>query len=646
MNKFEKTLLQFWGFKKFRPLQLEIIQSISKGKDTLGLMPTGGGKSITFQVHSLVNEGICIVITPLIALMKDQVDNLNQRKIKALAIYSGMSNREIEIAFDNCIFGEVKFLYISPERLGTRLFQEKVQHMNVNLIAVDEAHCISQWGYDFRPSYLEIARVRELLPHVCVLALTATATPEVVKDIQDKLTFAEHHVLSKSFERKNLTYLVKQKEDKLGFILSICNKIKGAGIIYVRTRKKTKEIALALQKKGVYADFYHAGLDAHTRQLKQEAWMKSPNTVMVSTNAFGMGIDKSNVRFVLHYDIPESLEAYFQEAGRAGRDEKESFAVLLYNRTDIATLKTQFAKQFPDFKYIKHVYEALAQFYQIPIGAGKGNTYDFFIEDICKQFKLDIIKTYNSIKVLAEEGYIYVSESLETKSRVKFIVDRHDLYKFQIENNSYDIFIKLLLRNYTGIFTEYVAFTEESLAKKVNAPTELVHKYLIRLAQMGIISYYQAKQNPLLIYTEERVPQENLYFSHENYELRKERQRIRIEAMIAYITSTSKCRSLLLLNYFGESNKQRCGNCDTCRKRNELQLSQVQFDAILEQIKQILEKSNCAVHDLVATVDADEQEIIKVINFLLDNKKIVYTGAAQLMWNISKKTSSFLNEDE
>jgi len=634
VNQFERTLFNYWGFKKFRPLQLEIIQSTHKKKDTLGLMPTGGGKSITFQVHSLSNEGVCIVITPLIALMKDQVDNLKSKKIKAVAIYSGMSKREIEIAFDNCIYGEIKFLYISPERLKTRLFKEKIQHMNVNLIAVDEAHCISQWGYDFRPAYLEIVHVRELLPNVPILALTATATPDVVKDIQDKLGFKQHHVLSKSFERKNLTYLVKQKEDKLGFILSICNKVKGAGIVYVRTRKKTKEIASALQKRGVNADFYHAGLDANTRQLKQEAWMKSYNAVMVSTNAFGMGIDKPNVRFVLHYDIPESLEAYFQEAGRAGRDGRESFAVLLYNKIDIATLKTNFTKKNPDILYIKNVYEALGNYYQIPIGAGKGNTYDFFIEDICKKYKLDIIKTYNSIKVLEEEGYVYVSESMENRSRVKFIIDRNTLYKFQIENNTFDIFIKLLLRNFTGIFTEYVPISEEMLAKKVNAPTELIHKYFITLAKMGVISYYKAKQNPVIFYSEERVPQDNIYINRENYEARKERQGVRLDAMIQYITTQSKCRSLQLLEYFGETNKQRCGNCDSCRKRNELQLTKTQFDGILEQVKKLVQKESKAAHEIVQSIDAAEEDVLKVINYLLDYKKIVYTNAGQLMWRV------------
>lgn len=634
MNQFERTLFNYWGFKKFRPLQLEIIQSTHKKQDTLGLMPTGGGKSITFQVHSLSKEGVCIVITPLIALMKDQVDNLKSKKIKAVAIYSGMSKREIEIAFDNCIYGEIKFLYISPERLKTHLFKEKIQHMNVNLIAVDEAHCISQWGYDFRPAYLEIVHVRELLPNVPILALTATATPDVVKDIQDKLGFKQHHVLSKSFERKNLTYLVKQKEDKLGFILSICNKVKGAGIVYVRTRKKTKEIASALQKRGVNADFYHAGLDANTRQLKQEAWMKSYNAVMVSTNAFGMGIDKPNVRFVLHYDIPESLEAYFQEAGRAGRDGRESFAVLLYNKIDIATLKTNFAKKNPDILYIKNVYEALGYYYQIPVGAGKGNTYDFFIEDICKKYKLDIIKTYNSIKVLEEEGYVYVSESIESKSRVKFIIDRNTLYKFQIENNTFDIFIKLLLRNFTGIFTEYVPISEEMLAKKVNAPTELIHKYFITLAKMGVISYYKAKQNPVIFYSEERVPQDNIYINRENYEARKERQGVRLDAMIQYITTQSKCRSLQLLEYFGETNKQRCGNCDSCRKRNELQLTKTQFDGILEQVKKIVQKESKAAHEIVQSIDAAEEDVLKVINYLLDYKKIIYTNAGQLMWRV------------
>ncbi|MFO7867796.1 MAG: ATP-dependent DNA helicase RecQ [Bacteroidales bacterium] len=634
MNRFERILYEVWGYRHFRPLQLEIIESISEGKDTLGLMPTGGGKSITFQVYSLSREGICVVVTPLIALMKDQVDNLKSKKIKALAVYSGMNKREIQHAYDNCIYGEVKFLYISPERLSTPLFKEKIQHMNVNLLTIDEAHCISQWGYDFRPAYLEIANIKELIPNVPLLALTATATPDVVKDIQNKLQFKKHNALSKSFERENLTYLVKEKQDKLGFLLSICTKIKGTGIIYVRTRKKTKELTVALQKKGIPADYYHAGLDAETRQYKQEQWMKNPTAIMISTNAFGMGIDKPNVRFVLHYDLPESLEAYFQEAGRAGRDGKESYAVLLYNKTDIATLKTFFTKKFPENAYIKTVYEALGNFYQIPIGGGKGNAYDFFIADICSKYTLDIIKTHNSIKILEEEGYIYVSESAETRSRVKFLLDRHMLYKFQVENKNFDIFIKLLLRTYTGIFTEYVPISEEFLAKKAHAHVDLIYKYLITLAKNGIISYYKAKQNPVVFFIEERVPLDTLFISKERYEFKKERQRKRLNALLHYTTSKSKCRSLQLLEYFGEKHNKRCGNCDTCRKRNELELSKTQFDNILALIKKRTSQESVALHQLIQEAQADEEIVLKVIHYLLENKKITYTSAGKLLWNL------------
>ena len=632
-NKFEQILRKYWGYPKFRPLQLEIIESVYSGKDTLGLMPTGGGKSITFQVCSLAKDGICIVITPLIALMKDQVDALNAKGIKALAIYSGLSNKEIDIAFDNCTYGNVKFLYISPERLKSKIFKEKIIHMNVNLIAVDEAHCISQWGYDFRPSYIEIIEIRALLPQIPILALTATATLDVVEDIQQKLGFKQSNVLTKSFERKNLTYIVKQKEDKLGYILNICKKIKGAGIIYVRTRKETKEVAQALQQMGVLADYYNAGLDTFTRQQKQDAWIKSPTMVMVCTNAFGMGIDKPNVRFVLHFDIPESLEAYFQEAGRAGRDEKEAFAVMLYNKKDISTIKTNFTKKFPEFQYIKNVYDALGNYYQIPIGTNKGSVFDFFIDDFCKKFKLEIVKTYNSIKILEDEGYLVLSESAETKSRIKFKVERNDLYKFQVENRNFDVFIKLLLRTYSGIFTEYVALTEESLAKKCNAPVDLIRKYFIALSQFGILSYYRAKQNPLIIYTEERLENSNIFINHESFNARKERNEKRIEAIINYVTTQTKCRSLQLLEYFGENQSARCGNCDVCRKRNEIEVSSLTFDYIIADLKKIIKTKPTSIQEIIATLQHKEDDILKVVNFLLDNKKIVYTAGAQLMWN-------------
>lgn len=633
MKIFENILKKYWGYTKFRPLQLEIIRSVHSGVDTLGLMPTGGGKSITFQIAGLAKEGICIVVTPLIALMKDQVDSLRQKGIKAIAIYSGMNYKEIEIAYDNCTYGNVKFLYISPERLKTDMFRERIRNMNVNLLTIDEAHCISQWGYDFRPSYLEIIEIRNVIPTVPVLALTATATPDVVADIQNKLGFKRHNVLQTSFERKNLTYIVKQKEDKLGYILTICKKIRGAGIVYVKTRKQTKEIALALREMGVNTDFYHAGLDAQTRNLKQENWMKSHNMVMISTNAFGMGIDKPNVRFVLHFDMPESLEAYFQEAGRAGRDGLEAFAVLLYNKKDISNLKANFTKKFPDFKYIKNVYEALANYYQIEVGAAKGNVYDFFIDDFCKTFKFEIVKTYNSIKILEDEGYIVLSEAVETKSRVKFKLQRDDLYKFQVEHRQFDAFIKLLLRSYTGIFTEFCIISEEQLAKKVNAETDLIIKYLIALAKLGIISYYRAKQNPLIIYTEERLPTESLLFSYNDIETRKQKHEQRLQAIIEYVTNHSKCRSLQLLEYFGESNKMRCGNCDVCRKRNEIGVNTITFDYIVSDLKRIIGKKPASLHEIISQVSHSEQDVISVINYLLDHKKISYTGGSELLWN-------------
>jgi ATP-dependent DNA helicase RecQ len=630
---FENILKKYWGYTKFRPLQLDIIRSVHSGLDTLGLMPTGGGKSITFQIAGLAKEGICIVVTPLIALMKDQVDSLRQKGIKAIAIYSGMNYKEIEIAYDNCTYGNVKFLYISPERLKTDMFRERIRNMNVNLLTIDEAHCISQWGYDIRPSYLEIIEIRNVIPTVPVLALTATATPDVIADIQNKLGFKRHNVLQTSFERKNLTYIVKQKEDKLGYILTICKKIRGAGIVYVKTRKQTKEIALALREMGVNTDFYHAGLDAQTRNLKQENWMKSHNMVMISTNAFGMGIDKPNVRFVLHFDMPESLEAYFQEAGRAGRDGLEAFAVLLYNKKDISNLKANFTKKFPDFKYIKNVYEALANYYQIEVGAAKGNVYDFFIDDFCKTFKFEIVKTYNSIKILEDEGYIVLSEAAETKSRVKFKLQRDDLYKFQVEHRQFDAFIKLLLRSYTGIFTEFCIISEEQLAKKVNAETDLIIKYLIALAKLGIISYYRAKQNPLIIYTEERLPTESLLFSYNDIETRKQKHEQRLQAIIEYVTNHSKCRSLQLLEYFGESNKMRCGNCDVCRKRNEIGVNTITFDYIVSDLKRIIGKKPASLHEIISQVSHSEQDVISVINYLLDHKKISYTGGSELLWN-------------
>ena len=489
MNQYESILKEYWGYDKFRPLQLEIIESTCSGKDTLGLLPTGGGKSITFQVSALSKSGICIVVTPLIALMKDQVENLKNKNIKAYTIYSGQSKQEIDIMLNNCVYGDIKFLYVSPERLGTEIFKARVPDMNVNLIAVDEAHCISQWGYDFRPSYLKIANLRQLLPNIPVLALTATATSKVVDDIQDKLMFKQKNVFKKSFERKNLVYWVKESENKDNDLLKITKRNQGTGIVYVRNRRKTKETAEFLVRNGISADYYHAGLSPELRDLKQQEWMDDKTKVIVSTNAFGMGIDKSDVRYVVHLDLPDSLEAYFQEAGRGGRDEKKAHAILLYNRHDRAKLRQNLTNSYPEIDFIKDVYENVGAFLQIPIGAGKGGSYNFELGEFITKYKYSAVKALNALKILEMEGYIAVTEEVNIPPRVKFIVNRNDLYKFQVDKLQFDAFIKLLLRSYTGLFQEYAAVDEYVLASKAQCSVETVHEYLVTLDKMKIIDY-------------------------------------------------------------------------------------------------------------------------------------------------------------
>ncbi|MCQ2960036.1 MAG: RecQ family ATP-dependent DNA helicase [Bacteroidales bacterium] len=634
MTKYEEILQQYWGYTKFRPLQQEIIESVCEGKDTLGLMPTGGGKSITFQVATLSKPGICIVITPLIALMKDQVDNLKKRRIKAVAIYSGMTYNEIELAFNNCILGDYKFLYISPERLKTQMFINAVAQMKVNLIAVDESHCISQWGYDFRPSYLEIAKIREILPRVPILALTATATPDVVDDIQEKLNFKEKNVFSKSFERKNLTYNVAEKNDKLGALLQICEKTKGTGIVYVGTRKETKEIAYVLQQKGFVADFYHGGLNAKERTKKQEIWMRTPNEIMVSTNAFGMGIDKPDVRFVVHLNIPESLEAYFQEAGRAGRDEKESQAYLFFNQSDIEKLKDNFEKKYPSFDYLRKIYDSLGNYCSVPVYEGAGSIHDFDLIDFCKKFQLDIIQTLNGMKILEEEDLIVSSDAEETVSKFHFNCNRNDLYKFQIEHKDLDPFIKFLLRNYTDCFYDFANIYENDLARKANCTVDVIFKYLNYLAKIDVITYLPAKENPIIVFRTDRIHIKDLRFQEKRINERKERQKSRLEAVIKYVTNTSKCRSIQLLEYFGEKAAVRCGKCDVCNRRNDLDVSTLQFDYIVEDLKKIIGETPCAVAEILQkTSIKDERQVLSVIKFLLDNQKIRYIEGSQLIWN-------------
>lgn len=567
MDKYRQILKQYWGYDDFRPMQHEIVTSVGEGHDTLGLLPTGGGKSITFQVPAMAKPGICIVVTPLIALMKDQVYNLKKRNIKALAIYSGLSRDEIDVALNNCIFGDYKFLYVSPERLHTELFRVRVQGMNVNLIAIDEAHCISQWGYDFRPAYLEITSIRELLPNVPFLALTATATPNVVEDIMDKLHFRERNVFKKSFERKNLVYWVKQTDDKLNDLTRICNKYSGTGVVYVRSRRRTREIAEHLQRNNISADYYHAGLSAEQRDQKQNDWKNDTTRIIVSTNAFGMGIDKPDVRFVVHMDLPDSLEAYFQEAGRGGRDEEKAYGILLFNKPDITRLKQNFTNTFPDIKLIKSVYESLGNYYALPVGSGKGQTFDFILTDFAKKFKFSMVQAHNALKVLQTEGYLELTDSVHNPSKIKFIVHRDELYEFQVANAAYDRLIKLLLRSYTGLFTDFTPIDETMLAKRIKSTNEVVYKYLVNLSNMKIITYIPRKSNPIIFWREERLTIENLYISKKNYDFRKKMAENKLKAAIYYAETEQKCRSQLLLRYFGQKNAPLCGQCDFCMKK-------------------------------------------------------------------------------
>ena len=634
MNKYQQILVKYWGYTSFRELQEEIIRSVDEEKkDTLGLLPTGGGKSIIFQVPALLNEGMCLVITPLIALMKDQVENLKKQKIKAAAIYSGMTYHEIDIILNNCIYGAYKFLYVSPERLSTDIFLARIEKMNINLLVVDEAHCISQWGYDFRPAYLKIAEIRKHLPGVPVLALTATATHEVAKDIQQQLHFKEENIFRKSFERKNLVYFVRQTEDKLKDLLKVVKSIKGSGIVYVRNRRKTKEISNFLQQNKISADYFHAGLDPKLKDYKQKAWKNGSIRIIVSTNAFGMGIDKANVRFVIHVDLPDSPEAYYQEAGRAGRDGKKAFAVLLYHKSDNAKLKKRISDSFPEKDFIRRVYEALGNYYEIPEGAGKGRMLDFKIGDFISKFNLPALQTYNAVKLLQNDGYIELSEEFFTNSKLMFIVQQTDLYKLQVANKSMDIFIKTVLRTYGGLFSNYVIIDENYIAKQLKTKVEVIYEFLQQLDKLKIVKYIPQRKIPFIIWTEERLEQKNLRISKENYENRKENFAKRIDAILHYASSKTKCRSQILLEYFDEKNPNRCGQCDVCRNRNKLELSKYEFDLILEAVKPKLKLQEMSLTELLENCQFNEDKLLKVISWLAENEKIILSPNNKYKWN-------------
>jgi ATP-dependent DNA helicase RecQ len=634
LNLFQKILFEHWGYSQFRPLQEEIITSVYNGNDTLALMPTGGGKSITFQVPSLAKDGTCIVITPLIALMKDQVENLKSRNIYALAVHSGMSAREIDITLDNVLFGNYKFLYLSPERLVTKKIRDYIERMKINLIAIDESHCISQWGYDFRPTYLKIAEIRDILQDVPVLALTATATPEVVDDIMEKLRFRKKNVLQKSFERKNISYIVRNVEDKQQYLKKITETTHGTGIVYVRNRKKTKEISVFLNSTGIKSDYYHAGLSPEIRSYKQDLWKSGKIQVIVATNAFGMGIDKPDVRFVAHLDLPDSLEAYFQEAGRVGRDDKKAYAVLLCNNSDNVRFEQQFKLSFPPVETIKEVYQSVCSYLGIAYGEGKDMVFDFNLMDFSVHAKIYSLTALNSLKILEQENYLQVTDELNSPSRLMFIVNRDDLYEIQVKNKDLDSFIKLLLRAYTGLFTNFTNIDETYLAKFGNTTVEIVKEYLIHLSRKHLISYIPQRRTPLLILNENRLEEINVRISPENYNFRKQRYKNRMDAMINYATSTTKCRSQILLSYFGEKNTYRCGQCDVCKTRNEIDISAYDFDRIVEQLKKQITNNDIKLSNIVENMsNIPIEKIIKVVRWLLDNGKITETETEILMWN-------------
>ena len=584
-------LKKYWGYDDFRGVQHDIIESIGAGHDTLGLMPTGGGKSITFQVPALAMEGVCIVITPLIALMKDQVHNLRRHGIRAAAIYSGMEHNQILTTLDNAVFGAVKLLYVSPERLSSDIFRTKLRHMNVSFITVDEAHCISQWGYDFRPSYLHIADIRHDLPGVPVLALTATATPAVVDDIQQRLEFSEKRVFRMSFERSNLAYVVRQAADKCDELIHILNNIKGSAIVYVRSRRRTKEIADLLTQSDISATYYHAGLDSAEKDSRQQAWQHDKTRVMVATNAFGMGIDKPDVRSVIHIDCPDSIEAYFQEAGRAGRDGQKAYAVLLYNDNDKRKLLKRIADTFPEKDYIRSVYDHLSYYYQVATGSGYNATFEFSIDDFCHKFHHFPIQVHSALKILSRAGYIDYIEEQEAQARVHFMLSRDQLYRLDHLEPDEELIITTLLRNYGGLFTDYCYIDEAFVAKECALTKQQVYQTLKHLAAIRIIQFIPQKQIPHVRYMQRREDSEHLMFPAAVYDDLRYRYSERIHAIISYVETADQCRSRQLLRYFGETDSHDCGQCDVCLSDSKTLTGD---DAHKEACRQILALLNDA----------------------------------------------------
>ena len=622
------VLKQYWGYSSFRPLQEEIVDAVVAGQDTLALLPTGGGKSICFQVPAMAMEGVCVVVTPLIALMKDQVAHLKAKGIAAAAIYSGMHPDQVELAYNQAVFGRLKFLYVSPERLQTDLFVEAVKRMKVNLLAVDESHCISQWGYDFRPPYLKIAEIRPYLPKTPVLALTATATAKVVDDIQFRLGFKKKNVFQSSFERKNVTYNVYREADKYGVLQRKLVALReGSAIVYVRNRKKTQAVAEWLNAVGVSATFYHAGLDAKMRDERQDLWMKGKVKTMVATNAFGMGIDKPDVRLVVHIDLPDSLEAYFQEAGRAGRDLKPSEAILLVADEDVRKLQDQLKQSYPELERIKLIYRALGNYLQVPVGAGQGARFPFVMSDFARIYNFGVMEVFSTLRILEKEGIIALSERFEEPSKIWIRAPREDLYRLQVAYPQFDTLVKYMLRNLPGVLSDFVRFNEEMAASKTDMTVDQVVASLKKLEAYHYLTYIPRCDKPQLQLVTELLDTKHFTLSKENYEDRKRDAAERIKAVVEFVRNDQECRSIQLLRYFNEEMEQPCGRCDVCVNHSSGQLGEKEYEQISHHLMEMLHDGPMTVYGAATSCQGhDEEEVVETIRWMIDNGMLEQDG--------------------
>ena len=620
-DKLLAILKQYWGYESFRESQYEIISSVLSGRDTLALMPTGGGKSITYQLPTLMSDGLCVVITPLIALMKDQVDKLQRQGISAVAIHSGLSRRKIDIALDNCVYGDVKFLYIAPERLNSDIFRLRARRMNISLIAVDEAHCISQWGYDFRPSYLHIKTLREFQPEAPVLALTASATEQVTDDIMENLCFAEKNIIRSSFARPNLSYVVRKVEDKEEQLLRVISGVAGSGIVYVRKRETAETLCQFLQEQGVNASFYHAGLPNEERSIRQDEWVSGRVRVMVATNAFGMGIDKADVRFVVHYTMSDSMESYYQEAGRAGRDGKRSYAMLMVAPNDYKILSRRVEGNFPPIEQIKSIYEKICAYLMIAIGDGAARSYVFNIQDFCYREKLFVQTVVSALDLLERNEYMSYVDVADNPARVIFKVSRDDLYKYTM-SDTVERVVRTMLRMYNGLFTEFRAIDEEVIAAATDMSREQVHQVLRELWRSQIIRYVPANSSPMIYMNEERLPVSSLYISPKSYGYRKEQMISRFEAMVGYAENTTECRSVILSNYFGDSSAEPCGHCDVCLANKRNAKSEDSAEAVEKRIVESLNEGELPLREIARRVAAKPQTITDALYCMLDRGEV------------------------